>query len=168
MQIHTLGYEVAFQYRGFSAISELHVRMLDPRRAGRLPFTPWWQFTPASAKDTSFYGGYLQAGYFLPIPGMERKLELAARVEGIGGVDPRQRRHLDLHRRRQLLHQRKSQAPGRRLQDRGSPDHQRRLRPRERQRPAAYLSACSCSSRSRSLAGPPSLTGRGRGEGRAG
>ncbi len=87
MQVHTLGYEAAFQYRGFAAVSEFHVRFLDPRRAGRRPFTPYWLLT-REGDTTSFYGGYLQVGYFLPIPGLERRLELAARVEGVGGIDP--------------------------------------------------------------------------------
>ncbi len=87
MQVHTVGYEAAFQYRGFAAVSEFHVRFLDPRRAGRRPFTPWWLMT-REGDTTSFYGGYLQMGYFLPIPGLERKLEIAARVEGVGGIDP--------------------------------------------------------------------------------
>jgi len=87
MQVHTIGGEAAFQYRGFSAVSEFHVRMLDPRRAGRRPFTPFWLMT-REGDDSNFYGGYLQVGYFLPIPGFEKKIEAVARVEGLGGVDP--------------------------------------------------------------------------------
>jgi len=87
MQVHTFGWEGAFQYRGFSTTSEFHVRMLDPRRAGRRPFAPWWLMT-GEGGDTSFYGGYVQMGYFLPIPGFEQKIEAVARLEGLGGVDP--------------------------------------------------------------------------------
>lgn len=87
LQTHTFGYEAAFQFRGFSAVSECHLKLVDPRRAGRRPFTPLWLMTREGG-DSSYYGGYLQAGYFLPIPGLERKLEVAARVEGLGGVDP--------------------------------------------------------------------------------
>jgi phosphate-selective porin OprO/OprP len=87
MQVHTFGWEGAFQYRGFSATSEFHIRLLDPRRAGRRPFTPYWLLTREGG-DSSFYGGYVQVGYMLPIPGFENKIELAARLEGLGGVDP--------------------------------------------------------------------------------
>ena len=58
------------------------LRMVDPRRAGRRPFTPWWLLT-RQGDTTVQHGAFVQAGYFLPIPGLERKIEAVARVGGI-------------------------------------------------------------------------------------
>ena len=82
MQINQFGFEAAFKYMGFSATSEYIVRMLDPRRAGRAPFTPWWLLT-RQGDTVTMHGAYLQLGYMLPIPGMENKLEAVARAGGI-------------------------------------------------------------------------------------
>lgn len=87
LMTHTFGAEAAFQYRGFSAISEFHWTLVDVRRAGRRPFAPYWLAT-RSGGDDNFYGGYVQMGYMLPIPGFENKIEIAGRIEGLGGVDP--------------------------------------------------------------------------------
>ena len=87
MVYHTFGYEAAFQYRGFSAISEFHLRLLDIKRANSRPFSPYYMLTREGDHQT-YYGGYLQAGYMLPIPGFENKFEIVGRVEGLGGVDP--------------------------------------------------------------------------------
>ena len=67
---------------GFSARGEYIFRILDVRRASERPFAPWWMLT-RQADTTCMHGAYLQAGYFLPIPGMEKKLEAVARVGGL-------------------------------------------------------------------------------------
>jgi phosphate-selective porin OprO/OprP len=85
MQINQWGLDAAFKYQGFSMIGEYIIRMVDPRRAGRRPFTPWWLMT-GQGDTTAQHGAYLQAGYFLPIPGMEKKLEAVARAGGISAL----------------------------------------------------------------------------------
>ncbi len=82
MQINQFGLASAFKWRGFSARGEYILRILDPRRAGRRPFTPWWLLT-GQGDTTVMHGAYLQMGYFLPIPNFERKIELVGRVGGI-------------------------------------------------------------------------------------
>jgi len=82
MQINQFGFEAAFKYMGFSATSEYVFRILDPRRAGRRPFTPWWMLT-RQGDTVTMHGAYLQLGYMLPIPGLENKLEAVARAGGI-------------------------------------------------------------------------------------
>lgn len=82
MQINQFGFASAFKYMGFSARGEYILRMVDPRRAGRAPFTPWWLLT-RQGDTTVMHGAYVQMGYFLPIPGMDKKLEAVARVGGI-------------------------------------------------------------------------------------
>ncbi len=81
-QINEFGLDSAFKWMGFSAIGEYVVRVMDPRRAGRRPFTPWWLLT-GDEDTTAQHGAYVQVGYMLPIPGMEDKLEAVARVGGI-------------------------------------------------------------------------------------
>ena len=80
-QIHQLGADAAFKWRGFSATGEYICRFVDVRRAWRAPFTPLWVLT-SEEKTTAEHGAYLQLGYFLPIPGHEKKLEAVARVGG--------------------------------------------------------------------------------------
>jgi hypothetical protein len=82
IQTNQFGLDSAFKLRGFSIAGEYDVMVLDPRRAGRTPFTPLWLLTGEDA-TTTVNGGYVQAGYFLPIPGLERKLEVVARVGGL-------------------------------------------------------------------------------------
>jgi hypothetical protein len=82
MQINQFGLASAFKWQGFSARGEYILRILDPRRAGRQPFTPWWLVT-RQGDTTVMHGAYLQMGYFLPIPGLEKKLEAVARVGAI-------------------------------------------------------------------------------------
>ncbi len=82
LQINQFGLASAFKYMGFSARGEYILRIVDPRRAGRLPFTPWWLLT-RQGDTTVMHGAYVQMGYFLPIPGLEKKLEAVARVGGI-------------------------------------------------------------------------------------
>jgi phosphate-selective porin len=85
LQINQFGFESAFKYRGFSATAEYILRTLDVRRAGRAPFTPLWVLTGDDSTNTQ-HGAYVQVGYFLPIPGLERKLEAVARVGGISAL----------------------------------------------------------------------------------
>lgn len=82
LQIHQFGFDTAFKWRGFSIYGEYDLRIVDVRRAGRTPFSPWWVLTGDDSTVVQ-HGGYLAAGYFLPIPGLERKLEIAGRVGGI-------------------------------------------------------------------------------------
>jgi len=82
LQTNDFGLDGAFKFQGFSAIAEYHLRIVDPRRAGRMPFTPWWLLT-GQADTTTMHGGHAQVGYFLPIPGFEKKIEAVARVAGI-------------------------------------------------------------------------------------
>jgi hypothetical protein len=85
-QINQFGVDAAFKYRGFSAIAEYALRIVDPRHAGSSrPFTPWWLLT-GQGDTTVQHGAYAQVGYFLPIPGFERKLEAVARVGGISAL----------------------------------------------------------------------------------
>ncbi len=85
LQINQFGLAAAFKCHGFSARGEYILRIVDPRRAGRRPFTPWWLLT-RQADTTVQHGAYLQMGYFLPIPGYERKIEAVARVGGISAL----------------------------------------------------------------------------------
>jgi hypothetical protein len=85
LQINQFGFASAFKYMGFSARSEYILRMVDPRRAGRQPYASWWLFT-RQGDTTVQHGAYLQMGYFLPIPGLEKKLEAVARVGGISAL----------------------------------------------------------------------------------
>ncbi|MFH1747201.1 MAG: porin [Planctomycetota bacterium] len=85
LQIHQMGLDAAFKYQGFSAIGEYIIRMVDPRRAGRTPFAPWWLLT-GDDSSTAQHGAYVQAGYFLPIPGHENKIEAVARVGAISAL----------------------------------------------------------------------------------
>ena len=82
MQINQFGLASAFKWQGFSARGEYILRLLDPRRADQRPFTPWYLLT-RQGDTTVMHGAYLQVGYFLPIPGLEKKIEAVARVGGI-------------------------------------------------------------------------------------
>lgn len=82
IQVHQFGLEAAMKWRGFSAAGEYIARALDVRRARRTPFTPLWLLTGEDS-TTFMHGGYVQMGYFLPIPGWENKLEAVGRVGGI-------------------------------------------------------------------------------------
>ena len=85
LQINQFGFDTAFKYMGFSATGEYILRIVDPRRAGRRPFANWWLMT-RQGDTTVQHGAYLQLGYFLPIPGLEKKLEAVARVGGISAL----------------------------------------------------------------------------------
>lgn len=84
-QINQFGLDTAFKYMGFSALAEYAVRVVDPRRADRAPLTPWYVLT-GDGSTTAQHGAHMQLGYFLPIPGMEKKLEAVARVGGISAL----------------------------------------------------------------------------------
>ena len=84
-QINQFGFEAAFKYMGFSATSEYIIRMVDPRRAGRRPYSAWWLATN-QGETTVQQGAYLQLGYFLPIPGLENKLEAVTRIGAISAL----------------------------------------------------------------------------------
>jgi hypothetical protein len=85
LQINQFGLGSAFKWQGFSARGEYLVRIVDPRRAGRRPFAPWWLLT-RQGDTTVMHGAYLQMGYFLPIPGFEKKIEAVTRVGGISAM----------------------------------------------------------------------------------
>ncbi len=85
LQIHQFGLDTAFKYMGFSAQAEYAFRLVDVRSANSRPFSPW--FMVSRQGDTTVqHGAYAQLGYFLPIPGMEKQLELVARVGGISAI----------------------------------------------------------------------------------
>lgn len=81
-RIHQLGLDTVFKWNGFSFQGEYIVRFIDIRQAWDRPFAPLWRLT-GEESTTAMQGAYVQAGYFLPIPGMERKLEAVGRVGGI-------------------------------------------------------------------------------------
>lgn len=82
VQINQFGLDASFKLMGLSVTGEYVFRIVDPRRAGRTPFTNVWLLTNDDS-TTVMHGAYVQAGYFLPIPGLEKKLEWIARVGGI-------------------------------------------------------------------------------------
>lgn len=82
LQINQFGLDAAFKFRGFSVSGEYYLQMVDPRHVGRTPFTPLALLT-GEGETTTNQGAYVQTGYFLPIPGLEKKLELVARVGGV-------------------------------------------------------------------------------------
>jgi len=90
LQFHQFGIDSAFKWMGFSLTGEYIGRVVDPRRTtmDRLPLSPWFA---ASGDDSTTLqqGAYLQAGYFLPIPGLEKKFEIVARAGGIAALAER-------------------------------------------------------------------------------
>ncbi|MCK4343260.1 MAG: hypothetical protein KAY37_16220 [Phycisphaerae bacterium] len=85
LQINQFGFDAGFKWQGFSAIAEYALRILDVRDAAHAPFTPLFMLTGDDSTNVQ-HGAYLQCGYFLPIPGLERKLELVGRVGGISAL----------------------------------------------------------------------------------
>jgi hypothetical protein len=83
LQIHQFGWDAMFKYRGFSTSGEYVLRLVDPR--GESPAAPWTQLT-GQRDTTAQHGAYVQCGYMLPIPGVERKLEIVGRVGGLSAV----------------------------------------------------------------------------------
>ncbi|MEP0848048.1 MAG: hypothetical protein HRF50_14655 [Phycisphaerae bacterium] len=85
LQINQFGWDTAFKYMGFSATGEYVIRLVDPTQVASRPFTPWYLLT--GQEDTTVqHGAYVQVGYFLPIPGLEKKIEAVARVGGISAL----------------------------------------------------------------------------------
>lgn len=82
LQINQFGVDAGFKYQGFSLTGEYIVRLLDVRDADGPPYTPLFLAT-GERSTTAQHGAYVQAGYFLPIPGFERKLEVVGRVGGL-------------------------------------------------------------------------------------
>lgn len=85
LQIHQFGFDSGFKFRGFSLTGEYVLRLLDVRNADHAPFTPLFLLTGEDS-TVAQHGGYLQAGYFLPIPGFEKKVEVVARVGGVSAL----------------------------------------------------------------------------------
>ncbi len=85
LQINQFGLASAFKWQGFSARGEYIVRVVDVRNTHQTPLTPWFLLT-GDASTVAQHGAYLQLGYFLPIPGLEKKLEAVARVGGISAL----------------------------------------------------------------------------------
>jgi hypothetical protein len=81
-QINQFGLDSVFKWQGFSLSGEYIMQIVDPRNTDHAPFTPVWVL---SGDDSTVMnnGAYVQTGYFLPIPGLEKKLELVARAGGI-------------------------------------------------------------------------------------
>lgn len=84
-QIHQFGLDTGFKWMGFSCTAEYMLRLLDVRSADHPPFTPLFLATGDDSTNAQ-QGAYVQCGYFLPIPGMERKFEAVARVGGISAL----------------------------------------------------------------------------------
>jgi hypothetical protein len=86
LQIHQAGVDVGFKWHGFSAVAEYVMRSLDVRRNSiERGFAPLFLATGDDSTNVQ-HGAYLQCGYFLPIPGHERKFEIVGRVEGISAL----------------------------------------------------------------------------------
>ncbi len=88
LQIHQVGIDTAFKWMGFSATGEYILRIVDVRRTSIFNdnvVAPWF-FASGDNSTTAQHGAYVQLGYFLPIPGMEKKLEAVARVGGISAL----------------------------------------------------------------------------------
>ena len=79
LQLHQFGADAGFLFRGFSATFEYVLRLIDVRQAGGSPRAPLFQLSGEDS-TTAQHAAYVQCGYFLPIPGLERRIELAGRV----------------------------------------------------------------------------------------
>jgi phosphate-selective porin OprO and OprP len=86
MQINQFGFDASFKYMGFSLTGEYLMRILDVRDSAHSPFSPLYRMT-GDDSTTLQQGAYVQAGYFLPIPGLENKLEVVGRVGGISALN---------------------------------------------------------------------------------
>jgi hypothetical protein len=82
VQINQFSFDTAFKWQGFSVSGEYALRIVDPRRAFRFPFTPY-SVLSGETDTVVYHGAYVQLGYFLPIPGLEDKIEAVARVGGV-------------------------------------------------------------------------------------
>ena len=65
------------------------LRIQDVRNSDHRPFTPLYLLTGNESTDTQ-QGAYVQCGYFLPIPGLEKKLEIVGRVGGVSTLAGKQ------------------------------------------------------------------------------
>jgi hypothetical protein len=82
VDLHQFNFDTAFKYGGFSLVGEYIVRIVAPHReSGRLQAN--WVRASGSRADTVQHGAYVQAGYMLPIPGLENQIEWVARVGGV-------------------------------------------------------------------------------------
>jgi hypothetical protein len=81
-QVHQIGVDTGFKYMGFSTTAEYVCRIVDVRDSGPLTPAPLFQLTGDNSTNVE-HGAYVQCGYFLPIPSMERKFEVVARVGGM-------------------------------------------------------------------------------------
>lgn len=82
LQINQFGFDAGFKYAGLSVVGEYILRIQDVRRAGRTPYTPLWLLTGDDSTNVQ-HGAYVGAGYFLPIPGFEKRIEAVTRIGGI-------------------------------------------------------------------------------------
>lgn len=91
VQFNQFGFDSAFKWMGWSLHGMYALRIIDPRRASfdRFPYSPWY-LASGDRSTTVQHGAYVQTGYFLPIPGLEKKLEFVARVGGISTLAERQ------------------------------------------------------------------------------
>ncbi len=85
LQFNQFGFDAAFKWRGFSLTGEYVIRIQDVRAGSQPPFAPLFLLTGDGSTGAQ-QGAYLQAGYFLPIPGLEKKLELVTRVGGVSAL----------------------------------------------------------------------------------
>jgi phosphate-selective porin OprO and OprP len=85
LQVHQFGFDTGFKIQGFSLTGEYVLRLLDVRDADHAPYTPLFLLTGDDSTNAQ-HGGYVQAGYLLPIPGFERKIEVVGRVGGVSAL----------------------------------------------------------------------------------
>lgn len=85
LRVQQAGVDATFKFMGFSLAAEYEVRFLDVTRSNDLPLAPLYRLTGDKSTNAQ-HGAYLQAGYFLPIPGFEKKVEIAGRVGGISAL----------------------------------------------------------------------------------
>lgn len=88
-QVNQFSWDLGFKYAGFSAQGEYAIRLLDPRSTDHRPFTPWWLIS-GDDSTTVQQGAYVQVGYFLPIPGLQDKLEWYGRIGGTSSLSDEQ------------------------------------------------------------------------------
>jgi phosphate-selective porin OprO/OprP len=85
LTFHQFGLDAAMKYMGFSTTAEYVIRVIDVRQSNSLPWSPLFQWT-GDASTGAQHGAYVQCGYFLPIPSLENKIEVVARVGGISAL----------------------------------------------------------------------------------
>lgn len=85
LQLNQFGFDAGFKYMGFSLTGEYVLRIQDVRAGDHPPFAPLYQLTGDGSTAVQ-QGAYVQAGYFLPIPGLENKLEVVTRIGGVAAL----------------------------------------------------------------------------------